>query len=213
MPKFIPLFYESYNKSIYIAAILCILLFITFLIMSYLALKYETYNNQNKCDPMFYYGQSCRNLISNQILLNPDIVDSKSNFYKKLNNYNPTTQQFTGAEQTIHDSRQMLENVSMPALENAMENNKEFIRINENEINSMSSLLQNISLKYLGNVQNIIHHASNLPTSVQSQLQNIPTEIENLKKMVKKSLIDPAYAKYSAPLNKLYQSLTDVPKN
>jgi hypothetical protein len=162
---------------------------------------------------MFYYGQSCRNLVSTQLLSNPDIIKSKANFYKKLNDYNPATNQYTGSEQILNHSRELIENVTHPAIETVAENNKEFIRQNENEINSMTSLLQLISLKYLGNVKAIIQYATDIPATVQSQLQNIPGDIDNLKIIVKKALIDPAYMKYSEPLRKLYQSLSDIPDN
>lgn len=213
MAQYIPLYYHSYNQPTSVAAILCILLFVICLSMSYLALKYETLNRQGVCNPMFYYGQACRNLMSRQILLNPELVDAKNQFYNNLDQYNPDTQQYSGAKPTITNSEQIIQGISHPALERTMESNNEFIRQNENEINGMSSLLQLISLKYLGNVNNIIQSATNLPTTVQEQLQSIPTELENLKNLVKTSLIDPTYAKYSAPLQKLYKSLTDIPDN
>lgn len=151
--------------------------------------------------------------MSRQILLNPELVEAKTQFYNNLDQYNPDTRQYSGAKPTITNSEQIIQGISRPALERTMESNNEFIRQNENEINGMSSLLQLISLKYLGNVKNIIQSATNLPTTVQEQLQSIPTELENLKNLVKTSLIDPTYAKYSAPLQKLYKSLTDIPDN
>jgi len=49
-----------------------------------------------------------------------------------------------------------------------------------------------------------------LPPSVQSQLKDIPNELQNLRDLVKESLVDPLYTRYSAPLKKLYNYLTDV---
>jgi len=175
--------------------------------MMYLALSYETYNRQNKCDPQFYYGQACRNMMSDKLLLNPKFVDAKTKFYKDLNDYDVVTQKNKGAT----ESKELIHDLSGPAIEKAMDENKDFIRKNEEEINGMSSILQLISLKYLGNVKNIITHASDIPQTVQSQLETIPQELDNLKILVKATLVDPMYAKYSAPLQKLYQSLREIP--
>jgi hypothetical protein len=211
MTQYIAIDYISYHKPTYIGSILCILIFATFISMMYLALSYETYNRQNKCEPQFYYGQACRNMITDKLLLNPKFVDAKTQFYKDLNNYDVATQKNKGATETIKESKELIHDLSGPAIEKAMDENKDFIRKNEEEINGMSSILQLISLKYLGNVKNIITHASDLPQSVQYQLETIPQELDNLKLLVKATLVDPMYAKYSAPLQKLYQSLREIP--
>ena len=179
--------------------------------MMYLALSYETYNRQNKCEPQFYYGQACRNMMSDKLLLNPKFVDAKTKFYKDMDTYDPVTQKNKGAIETIKESKELIHDLSGPAIEKVMEENKDFIRQNEEDINGMTSILQLISLKYLGNVKNVITNATDLPKTVLSQLETIPQELDNLKILVKATLIDPTYAKYSAPLQKLYQSLREIP--
>lgn len=211
MTRYIPIDYLTYHKPIYIASIICILMFVTIITMMYLALSYETLNRQNTCDPMFYYGQACRNMISDKLLLNPTFVAAKSQFYDALNTYDPATQLNTGSRATIKQSSQLIQDLSGPAIEMAMQENQDFVKKNVEEINGMTSILQLISLKYLGNLKQIITHASNLPQAVQSQLEYIPQQVDNLKILVKASLIDPMYAKYSAPLQKLYQSLSQIP--
>ena len=91
-----------------------------------------------------------------------------------------------------------------------MKENEEFIQNNEEQISTMTSLLQLLSLKYLGNVQKTIQVTDNLPSVVQEQLISIPNELDNLRILVKNSLVDPVYAKYTAPLTKLYQSLMEI---
>ena len=76
-----------------------------------------------------------------------------------------------------------------------MEENKDFIRQNEDDINGMTSILQLISLKYLGNVKNVITNATDLPQTVLSQLETIPQELDNLKILVKATLIDGSVVK------------------
>lgn len=201
----------SYHKPTYIASIICIIMFVVFIIMMYLALSYETYNRQNKCEPQFYYGQACRNMMSDKLLLNPKFVDAKTKFYKDMNTYDSITQINKGAKETIKESKELINDLSGPAIEKVMEENKDFIRQNEDDINGMTSILQLISLKYLGNVKNVITNATDLPQTVLSQLETIPQELDNLKILVKATLIDPTYVKYSAPLQKLYQSLREIP--
>jgi len=76
----------------------------------------------------------------------------------------------------------------------------------------MTSLLQLLSLKYLGNVQTTLEESKQLPKTVQDQIAQFPEELNNLRILVKNSLVDPVYAKYSAPLRKLYESLQSIPE-
>ena len=55
-----------------------------------------------------------------------------------------------------------------------------------------------------------MYKRQDLPPGVQDQLSNIPNELENLRTLVKESLVDPVYTRYSAPLNKLYRSLSEI---
>ena len=79
MYKYLPLTYFDYNRPYYFGATLIIALFGIFYIILYLVFKYEYYNRLEHCDPMFYYGQACRNKYSKEFLEN-------SGFLKKLNN-------------------------------------------------------------------------------------------------------------------------------
>ena len=55
-----------------------------------------------------------------------------------------------------------------------------------------------------------IEENKDLSHGLQDQLSNIPNELENLRILVKESLVDPVYTRYSAPLNKLYRSLSEI---
>lgn len=207
---YVPITYYSFHLPFFVASWLIIALFATFIAMMYLAFKYEVYNKQNICDPMFYYGKPCNNMMANMMLNNSDFVYSKQNFYQSLDKYDPQTGQFTGAKKTIQDAEQTINDSSEPAIQKIMQKNEDFIKNNNAEISNMTSLLQLLSLKYLGNVEENIEHAKDLPPSVQSQLKDIPNELQNLRDLVKESLVDPLYTRYSAPLKKLYNYLTDV---
>ena len=59
--KYIPIDYFTYNRPDYYATVITLLMFGIFYIIMYLVFKYESYNRQGICDPMFYYGEACRN--------------------------------------------------------------------------------------------------------------------------------------------------------
>lgn len=208
--KYLPLSYFSYHLPYYVASWLVVILFATFISMMYLAMKYEIYNKQHVCDPMYYYGKPCYNYISERLLTNSAFSDARNTFYNNLDTYEPETAQFKGAKQTTINAKQIIEKSSKPAIERAMEKDKEFIEENTSQINNMTSILQVLSLKYLGNLQETIEETKDLPDGVQDQLTNIPNEIEDLRILVKESLVDPVYTRYSAPLNKLYRSLSEI---
>ncbi len=212
MSSYIPVNYLTYHHITYITAWGCVLIFVVFLSMMYLALQYETLNKQNKCNPMYYYGTACRNLISDKLLLNPSFSNAQQKFYKDLDTYNPSTQQSTGAKPTIKESEVLINKLSGNAIETTLQENKEFVEKNAEELNSMTSLLQLLSLKYLGNVQTTLEESKDLPKNVQDQISQFPNELNNLRILVKNSLVDPVYAKYTAPLRKLYESLQSIPE-
>ena len=207
---YIPLSYFSYHKSYYVASWFILILFSIFIAMMYLALDYEISKKQEICKPQYYYGKPCYNEISNHLLLNQEFVSKKTQFYNELDKYVPEIRNYQGAKQTVKNAKTLVDDVSGPAIKRRMEENAEFIEDNEEQISTMTSLLQLLSLKYLGNVQETIQKTNNLPTVVQDQLISIPNELDNLRILVKSSLVDPIYAKYTAPLTKLYQSLMDI---
>lgn len=208
--KYLPLSYFSYHLPYYVASWLVVILFATFISMMYLAMKYEVYNKQHVCDPMYYYGKPCYNYISERLLTNSEFSNARNTFYNNLDTYEPETASFKGAKQTVIDAERIIEKSSKPAIERAMEQDNEFIEENTSQINNMTSILQLLSLKYLGNLQDTIEETKDLPPGVQDQLSNIPNELENLRILVKESLVDPVYTRYSAPLNKLYRSLSEI---
>ena len=210
MTKYIALNYFSYHTPTYVASLGCVILFSIFLAMMYLGLKYEILNKQNKCNPQFYYGKPCNNLISEKLLLNPEFSEAKKTFYDSLSSYHPKSQISTGAVETIEKSDYLINEVSGPFIETSMEENQDFLDTNTNEINTATSLLQLLSLKYLGNLQDLFENVKSIPENIQQQLNKIPNELQNLRILVKNSLVDPTYTKYSAPLNKLYQSLSEI---
>ena len=105
---YVPITYYSFHLPFFVASWLIIALFATFIAMMYLAFKYEVYNKQNICDPMFYYGKPCNNMMANMMLNNSDFAYSKQNFYQSLDKYDPQTGQFTGAKKTIQDAEQTI---------------------------------------------------------------------------------------------------------
>ena len=207
---YIPLSYFSYHRPYYVGSWLILILFSVFIAMMYLALDYEVSKVNDVCKPQYYYGKPCYNEISKHLLLNPEFVSKKDQFYTELDKFVPETQSFKGAKQTVQNAKTLVEDVSEPAIKRRMKENEEFIQNNEEQISTMTSLLQLLSLKYLGNVQKTIQVTDTLPAVVQEQLISIPNELDNLRILVKNSLVDPVYAKYTAPLTKLYQSLMEI---
>ena len=66
-----------------------------------------------------------------------------------------------------------------------------------------------IASKYLGNLKSLLENA---PSEIADGLRELPQQLGELKQQIQESIVTPAFASYTAPLQKLYKSLTEIDK-
>jgi len=206
--KYIPIDYFTYNRSDYYGAVIILVLFGLFYVIMYLVFKYESYNRQGICDPMFYYGEACRNTQSRQMLLNPKFLTMKQAYYNRVAEYNKKTGKYEGVRQRTAEGKEMV-NEADNNIQDNLDSNTQFGKENIDELTKLSSITQLIASKYLGNIGSLLKDA---PQEVLDTIQGLPEQIGELKNQIQGSIINPAFASYTAPLQKLYRSLTDIDK-
>jgi len=177
--------------------------------MLYLVFKYEYLNRAEVCDPMFYYGRACRNEYSNILLFNEKFLTFKKNFYEIVSKFDPKTKETKGVRENTVKNKQSIED-SEEKIDDNMQSNEEFSKSTIDEINNMSTVAKLISSKYLGNLQEIFGNVQEAPKYLLNNLQQLSIDLGQLKNHVRNSIVDPAFAKYTAPLNKLYKYLTHI---
>ena len=212
MTQFVPLTYYSYNAPSYYGCIALLTLIGVFYIMLNLALKYEMYNNIDKCDPMYYYGQPCRNEMATALLTNPTFLQAKHAFYDKVAKYDASNNLYIGAQQDTENDEVTI-NQANTSIQTNLDGNQAFTDNTIGEINDIADFAKMLSTKYLGDVQTLLSSVKNADSTVETQLQTIPSQMEILKNQIDTAFITPTITRYSAPLKKLYKSLTDMTLN
>ena len=53
---------------------------------------------------------------------------------------------------------------------------------------------------------------NNAPKEIRDTIQDLPDQIGELKNQIQGSILNPAFASYTAPLQKLYRALTEIDK-
>ena len=210
MPRYnyIPIDYFSYNMPDYYAAVFTLVLFGIFFIILYLIFKYETYERQEICDPMFYYGKSCGKIRSKQILFSPKFMERKKEYYDSVAKYNKNTGKYEGVRERTAVDKQEVDNAEANIQDN-LDSNTAFGKTSVDEIQKMSTISQLIASKYLGNLKSLLENA---PSEIVDGLRELPQQLGELKQQIQESIVTPAFASYTAPLQKLYKSLTEIDK-
>ena len=199
MVQYLPLTYYTYNIQNYYASIVASILFFIFYSILFVALKYEVYNKQDYCDPMFYYGKACRNDIANKIQQNEDLLKVKKKFYSNVKT-------LTDASGATTKDKANIELAGQTVNANLSEN-KEFTKNTIEQIQEITNVLNMASSKYLGNLQSLLSSTQNQSNSALQQIQGL---LNNVQDQIKQTVIDPALARYTDPLQKLYKSLSDI---
>jgi hypothetical protein len=209
MTQFASLTYYTYNSPSYFAGVILLIMFSIFYAMLYLALKYETYNNMDYCDPMYYYGQACKNEINKSIVTNTEFAQAKSAFHDKVAKYDASISAYKGIQSKTEDDQKEIHNAN-EAINKNVEANTTFPENTIDEINEITDFTKMLSSKYLGDVQTLISSVTSKNPAVEDQLKTIPEQIGILKQQINTAIVTPALTRYSAPLHKLYKSLTDM---
>jgi len=195
--KYVPVDYLTYNLSAYVNSILIIIMYLLFYIILYWILRYELLNIQNICDPGYYYGKACGNMISKNILLDPTFLEEKRKFYR--------TRDSIIYDEIPEDNKNMTN--SEKKINKKLKNNDEFVNSNIGKIQQFSDNLNSVFQKYLGNIQSFVNDTKDVSQETMQSFSQISSYLDDLKNQINESIINPAFAKYTDPLKKLYKSL------
>ena len=206
--KYIPIDYFTYNRPDYYAAVITLLMFSIFYIIMCLVFKYESYNRQGICDPMFYYGEACRNNQSRQMLFDAKFLNMKQAYYNRVAEYNAKTKKYEGVRERTMKGKEEIKEADDNITDN-LASNANFGKENIDELTKLSSISQLIASKYLGNIGSLLNNA---PKEIRDTIQDLPDQIGELKNQIQGSILNPAFASYTAPLQKLYRALTEIDK-
>jgi len=209
--EYIPIDYFSFNRPEYFAAVLVIIMFVIFTIILFWVFKYEYYKRIEYCDPMYYYGQPCRNDNSNLILLDPKFIEMKKLYYNIVSKFNDNTKQREGVRETTLKNKEKISNADKK-IEDNLTRNKEFNENSIKEIEKITTVTNLIASKYLGNLEDILRNINNAPDYVVESIKGLPEQLAQLRIQIQDSIVNPLLKPYTAPLQKLYKSLTELDK-
>lgn len=205
--SYIPIHYFTYNRPDFFGAVLILTMFSIFYIMLYLAFKFELYNRQEYCDPMFYYGRPCNNEYSKMLLFNDKFLKFKQEYYDLVSKYNEKTNRYEGVRENTSENKKNIQEAE-ENIEDNLESNRHFGKSTMDEIQKITSIVNLITTKYLGNIQSVLSNVQNAPKYVLDNIKILSNELGHLQNDIQKTIVTPAFKKYTAPLEKLYRSLS-----
>jgi len=209
--EYIAIDYFSFNRPEYFAAIVVITMFIIFTIILYWVFKYEYFKRIEYCDPMYYYGQSCRNDNSNLILMDPKFIEMKKVYYDAVARYNDKTGKYEGVRKSTQKNKGTVENADKN-IEDNLNRNDEFIKASIEEIDKITTVSNLIASKYLGNMEDILRNIHSGPDYVLESIKGLPEHLAQLRIQIQDTVVDPLFKQYTAPLQKLYRSINELDK-
>ena len=196
--RFIPLYYTTYNKREIVLCILITLCFITFISISTMAMRYELFNKQNYCDPTFYYGNACRNVISKTILSNPRFIKSRKNFYDNVNN-------IINSKMNSDESDILKANVEMD--KNEILTSDEYIDESTKKISDITDVLTQIKTQSLGGFGSaLLKPIKSANDAISDKLKDLPNTLNQIKIMLDNGFIKPSTIHLYDALEKLYRA-------
>lgn len=187
-----PITYYTYNLPQYYACVVALILFLAFFICTFRIFIYEVLNARNICEPTYYYGQACNNLISDTVQSDKSFSQAKQAFYTQADLY--AAANTTGSGQVSSADIDITENI---------EDNNSFTQETIKQITDITNLIKGLTQKYLGNMKKMVDTSS-------GALQEIPRYLTELQNAIQTTTSNSMLSKYTAPLEKLYQSLSDM---
>lgn len=209
--QYIPIDYFTYNRPEYVAAFLVLSLFLLFYVVLYMIFQYEYWNRIGYCHPMYYYGQACRNQYSNILLKDPQFLQLKKAYYDKIASFNNETKKYQGLRPDIKENDEKLVQ-SKNAIDTVIEENDDFVSSTLEEIKKLTTITHLITTKYLGNLEELLRNVKKAPVHVVEALRGLPEHLAILQTEIQRTTVNPLFAPYTAPLEKLYRSLTEIDK-
>jgi hypothetical protein len=196
----IPLYYKTYNSRYVSLAIILIAIFISGIGVLYTILQYELFNRQLYCDPRYYYGKACNNLIAETVLADPTFLKKKKAFYENS----------VKIEKEINKDDSEIES-DTSKVNNANElSSPEFIEASAKKVDSITDQLNTIKTSYLGNPDNSLRQSiSQLNNSFLSELKDLPVQLQRIQDMFTNGIILPSSTHLINALQKLHKSVND----
>ena len=199
-PIYYPIHYLSYNRQSYYACIGSSILFVVFYILLVNVLRYELNNKRKICEPDFYYSSACSNKMANTILADTGFSPAQNDFYNALQDQLTVSQNIQEKEIDGADNK----------VQGTLDANANFTQNTIEQIQEVTEVIQLMTTKYLGNLQQFLNNAKSTSSSTWNQVQEIPGMLQDLQNQINQAIITPALTRYVDPLQKLYQSLTDL---
>jgi hypothetical protein len=202
--NYIDLNYATYNTRNYYLSIIILILYITFISKLFVAIKFEILNKREVCDINFYYSKPCRNYIANNVLMDHRLVSTKRGFF---DNANQKITPVLDIEGTFSSAGERSINKNIIKHEKELSSNKNIVQTQFQTISealnyTISSIMDNFnSLLNVFNINNsdILKGFGKLNETVKSTPGAIKPILD---------IVGPTIASSTAPLQKLYQSLT-----
>ena len=194
-----PIGYFSFNKPDYYACIISLILFFAFFVIVFQVFNYELLNTKNVCYPTYYYGRACNNMIVDTLQSDPIFLSAKQEYYNNAKSYkndiNKDNAKIAVANQQIDAN---------------LESNKQFAETSIQQIQDVTSFIQELTSKYLGNIHQFLQSVSN---DSDANVEELSVYLSKLQSQINQSIVQPTFAKYTEPLQKLYQSLSTITEN
>lgn len=196
MTTYRPIGYFTYNSPSYYACIISLILFFAFFVILFQVFNYELLNARNICYPTYYYGRACANKISDTLQTDENFLKAKHEYYKKAKLYNKSLSK---------DAEDI--SVANDEIATNMTSNTNFTETSIQQIQDVTLLIKELTSKYLGNVRQFLQTASN---ETDTNIQDLSIYLEKLQSQINQTILQPAFAKYTDPLQKLYKSLSNI---
>jgi len=196
----IPLYYKTYNARYVSLAIILIAIFVFGIRILYLVLQYELFNRQEYCDPRFYYGRACNNLISRSVLMDSTFLKKKKEYY---------VSSIEVDDEINKDSDKIIANRSKIEDANGL-SSPEFIEESAEKVKFITDQLNAIKLSYLGNPDKKVRQSiSELNSSFLSEIKDLPVRLQEIQGMFTNGIILPSSVHLIDALQKLHKSVND----
>jgi hypothetical protein len=199
--KCIPLSYYSYNKRILLVSVIIILCFITFISIATMAMRYELFNKQDFCDPTFYYGRACRNVIAKNMIEDPNFVKYKQKYYSNIDkSINPRISLDTSD----------IDNANVEVNANEVLTSDAFIDNSTKKIVNITDVLTQIKTQSLGSLgEKAAQPIKDLNNIISDKLKDLPNMLKQIQSQLNDGFIKPSTLHLYDALEKLYKSTLD----
>jgi hypothetical protein len=166
-----------------------------------MAMRYELFNKQDFCDPTFYYGRACRNVIARNMIGDPDFIRYRKNYFNTIDNLIHPLIELNESEIDISD--EMIN-------ANQILTSDEFIDKSTEKVSKITDILTQIKTQSLGSFgQSLVQPIKDANKAISDQLKKLPEILDDMKTQLNNGFIKPSTIHLYSALDKLYKSTLD----